>query len=280
MAVLAIDPTRKKTGGALLGDRIRMNFIDPDRVFMRSLATRDSRNELTISIRDSIAILRAAGFDLIIVETPGIGQGDNTITDFCDLSVYVMTSEYGAPSQLEKIDMLDFADLVVLNKFDHKNSMDALRDIRKQYRRNHDLFEAADEDLPDSGDRGQQFQRPGTGPCSSRASWSLLKKKKLADWEVPAAVSYSISEQSGSAVIPTERENYLWDIAGVIQSYHRETDESVRLVKRIESLREAGEEVGGAASLQKKLGELEEKLDPEIRELTTQWRETRASYER
>jgi methylmalonyl-CoA mutase len=276
LAVLAIDPTRKKTGGALLGDRIRMNFIDPARVFMRSLATRESKNELTISIRDSIAVLRAADYDLIIVETPGIGQGDTTITDYGDLSVYVMTSEYGAPSQLEKIDMLDFADLIVLNKFDHKNSMDALRDIRKQYRRNHEIFTGPDDALPVVATVASNFNDPGLNVLFEKLM-GMLKDKGLVDWEVPRIEDYSLKDQSRSAVMPTERENYLWEISNTIGHYHEQTQKAAKDVRMLESLREVAGEFDRAA-VKQKLKERESKLDPEISDLLAKWNALRGQY--
>ncbi|MGB5343297.1 MAG: cobalamin-dependent protein, partial [Thermoanaerobaculia bacterium] len=148
IAVISVDPSKRKSGGALLGDRIRMNAVYHPRVYMRSLATRQSNLALSKYVRESIEICKAAGFDLVIVETSGIGQSDTEIVEHSDVSMYVMTAEYGAATQLEKIDMLDFADLVVINKFDKGGSLDALRDVRRQYRRNHQVFEGDDEDLP------------------------------------------------------------------------------------------------------------------------------------
>lgn len=162
IAVLSIDPSKQKSGGALLGDRIRMNSVHHPNVYMRSLATRDSRREINDSLESIIAATKAAGYDLIIVETSGIGQGNSAIVEICDFSIYVMTCEYGAPSQLEKIDMLDYADMVVINKFDRKGSDDALRDVRKQYRRNHNLFELPDDQIPVYGTIASQFNDRGT----------------------------------------------------------------------------------------------------------------------
>ena len=156
MAIISVDPSKRKTGGALWGDRIRMNAIHPDiakgRVYMRSLATRQSNLSLSKHVKEAIEICKAAHFDLIIVETSGIGQSDTEITEHSDISLYVMTAEYGAATQLEKIDMLDFADVIAINKFDKRGSLDALRDVRKQYRRNHNLWDTPDDALPIFGD--------------------------------------------------------------------------------------------------------------------------------
>jgi methylmalonyl-CoA mutase len=161
LAVISVDPSKRKSGGALLGDRIRMNAVYHPRVYMRSLATRQSNLALSKYVRASIEICKAAGFDLVIVETSGIGQSDTEIVEHSDLSMYVMTAEYGAATQLEKIDMLDFADLIVINKFDKGGSLDALRDVRRQYRRNHRSFEVEDEALPIFGTVASQFNDPG-----------------------------------------------------------------------------------------------------------------------
>src|SRR5690606_9698588 len=161
IAVLSVDPTRRKTGGALLGDRIRMNSIQGPNVFMRSLATRSAGSEISAALGDAIAACKAHGFDLVIVETAGIGQGDAAIVPFVDVSLYVMTPEFGAASQLEKIDMLDFADLVANNKFDRKGAQDALRDVRKQVQRNTEAFRAAPEDMPVFGTIAARFNDDG-----------------------------------------------------------------------------------------------------------------------
>jgi len=161
LGIISIDPTKRKTGGALLGDRIRMNSIFNARVYMRSLATRQANLALSKYVKDAINILKAAGYDLVIVETSGIGQSDTEIVDHSDLTMYVMTPEYGAASQLEKIDMLDFADLVAVNKFDKRGSLDAMRDVKKQYQRNHKLFSADPESMPVYGTTASQFNDPG-----------------------------------------------------------------------------------------------------------------------
>ncbi|RYD87993.1 MAG: methylmalonyl-CoA mutase, partial [Sphingobacteriales bacterium] len=161
LAIISVDPSKRKTGGALLGDRIRMNAINNPRVYMRSLATRQANLALSKHVQEAVDICKSAGFDMVIVETSGIGQSDTMITDYCDVSLYVMTPEFGAATQLEKIDMLDFADVVAINKFDKRGALDAIRDVRKQYKRNHRLFEAKDDELPVYGTMASQFNDPG-----------------------------------------------------------------------------------------------------------------------
>src|SRR5690606_18730451 len=161
IGIISVDPSKRKTGGALLGDRIRMNAIKNPRVYMRSLATRQSNLALSKHVAEALDILKVAGFDLIILETSGIGQSDTEIMDYSDASLYVMTPEYGAATQLEKIDMLDFADLIAINKFDKRGALDALRDVKKQYKRNHNLWETNDDDLPVFGTIASQFNDPG-----------------------------------------------------------------------------------------------------------------------
>jgi methylmalonyl-CoA mutase len=161
LAIISVDPSKRKTGGALLGDRIRMNAIINPRVYMRSLATRQSNLAMSKYVKDAVSIAQAAGFDLIILETSGIGQSDTEIIDHSDVSMYVMTPEYGAATQLEKIDMLDFADIIALNKFDKRGSLDALRDVKKQYARNHKIWDEAAESIPVFGTIASQFNDPG-----------------------------------------------------------------------------------------------------------------------
>jgi methylmalonyl-CoA mutase len=277
LAVLAIDPTRKKTGGALLGDRIRMNFLDPNRTFMRSLATRESKNELSISIRDSIAVLRAAGYDLIMVETPGIGQGDASIVEYSDSSVYVMTSEYGAPTQLEKIDMLDFADLIVLNKFDHKNAIDALRDIRKQYRRNRDMFDCADEELPIVATTASNFNDSGLDVFFDRVI-ELIQAKGFSERNQSRQALDSSKSAIPWHVIPIQREQYLWDISEIIESYHKETEKAVAMCRKLEAIDEVSKEVPGV-HLEEKKRHLESLLDPEIKHTIDTWNDIKLRYQ-
>ena len=161
IAIVSVDPSKRKTGGALLGDRIRMNAVNNDRVYMRSLATRQSNLALSVYVNDTLDILKATDFDLIILETSGIGQSDTEIEEHSDVSLYVMTPEYGAATQLEKIDMLDFADIIALNKFDKRGALDALRDVKKQYKRNRGMFEAGDDEVPVFGTIASQFNDRG-----------------------------------------------------------------------------------------------------------------------
>ena len=207
VAIVSVDPSRRRSGGALLGDRIRMNAIDSPRVFMRSLATRQSNLALSRHVRHAIDICKAAGFGLVIVETSGIGQSDTEIVDHADLSLYVMTAEYGAASQLEKIDMLDYADVIAINKSDHRGSLDALRDVRKQYRRNHNRFEGADEDLPVFATVASQFNDQGVNRLYAALAARL---DELAGR--PATSSPGPGDNRPHPVIPPERVRYLAEI--------------------------------------------------------------------
>ncbi|MGI9221870.1 MAG: methylmalonyl-CoA mutase family protein [Woeseiaceae bacterium] len=213
IAVLAVDPTRRRTGGALLGDRIRMNSLRSDRIFMRSIATRRQHLATSEMLGDHISYLKSLGFDMIIVETAGIGQSDSEIVDLVDFSIYVMTSEYGAASQLEKIDMLDFADLIILNKYDKRGAEDALRDVRKQWKRNHVAFQTADEDIPVYPTIASQFNDPGISYVFAQLCERLVEKTGLdkADWT--SNIDTSIREPRATAMIPGSRIRYLAEIA-------------------------------------------------------------------
>ena len=276
IAIIAIDPSRKKTGGALLGDRIRMNSLHPDRVFMRSFATRESESELTNATKDSIDILKAANFDLIILETPGIGQGDIAVTEYCDLSIYVMTSDFGAPTQLEKIDMLDFADLIVINKFDHKNSLDSLREVRKQYRRNHNIFEVSDNELPVLGTVASNFTDPGVDTFFAQFI-KTLNNKKLVNWHIPECDGFSTDESSISVIINPDKEYYLSDISNTIRSYHKKTEDELTKIIRFESFQTISKEAG-YNHLKEDAQKAEEKIDPEFRKLLSWWEEKKKEY--
>ncbi len=239
VAVLAVDPTRRRTGGALLGDRIRMNSLRSDRVYMRSIATRRQHLATSEMLGDHIRYLKSLGFDLILVETAGIGQSDSEIVDLVDFSVYVMTSDYGAASQLEKIDMLDFADLIVLNKYDKRGAEDALRDIRKQWKRNHLAFEVPDDDVPVYPTIASQFNDPGV-------SWMFVElcrrvNEKLGNESalpVPT-IDVTVREPRATAMIPGSRIRYLAEIAERGRDVNRHCDTQADAASRLQHLYEA-----------------------------------------
>jgi len=216
IGIISVDPSKRKTGGALLGDRIRMNAISNPRVYMRSLATRQSNLALSKHVSEAVDILKVAGFDLIVLETSGIGQSDTEITDHSDVSLYLMTPEFGAASQLEKIDMLDFADVVAINKFDKRGSLDALRDVRKQYKRNHQLWDANDETLPVLGTIASQFNDPGTNKLYTVLMRTLVEKAG-ANLKSQFAVSGEMSEKV--FIIPPNRTRYLSEISETNRAY-------------------------------------------------------------
>ncbi|MCA9655842.1 MAG: cobalamin-dependent protein, partial [Myxococcales bacterium] len=234
VAIISVDPSKRRTGGALLGDRIRMNSIDDPRVFMRSLATRQSNLALSRYVRESIDVCRAAGFDLVIVETSGIGQSDTEITEHSDVALYVMTAEYGAATQLEKIDMLDFADLIAINKFDKRGSLDALRDVRKQVKRNHQRWDASEEQMPVFGTIASQFGDPGTNVLYRRLMDTIVERTGAplrSSFEPSAAMSEK------RYVIPPERVRYLAEIVESSDAYDAFVAEQSALARSMYQLR-------------------------------------------
>ncbi|HEY1313168.1 MAG TPA: cobalamin-dependent protein, partial [Steroidobacteraceae bacterium] len=238
VAIISIDPSRKRTGGALLGDRIRMNAIESDKIFMRSLATRDTGTEISAALPEVLACCKISGFDLIIVETSGIGQGESAIVPLVDLSVYVMTPEFGAASQLEKIDMLDFADFVAINKFDRKGSEDALRDVRKQYQRNHEWFTRDPATMPVYGTMASRFNDDGVTALYQAILPRLQEKGlKLGSGKLPQANVKASSR--GRAIVPPERVRYLAEIAELLREFHRSVDAESRIARERQSLRTA-----------------------------------------
>jgi len=230
VAILSVDPTKQKTGGALLGDRIRMNAIFSPNVYMRSLATRGSKSEVSNAIQDAIQIVKAAGVDLIVVETSGIGQGDAEISQISDISMYVMTSEFGAPSQLEKIDMIDYADLIVINKFERKGSEDARNQVRKQYQRSHLLFEHDLESMPVYGTIASQFNDPGTNAVFA-ALVGKINEKTGTKWNF-SEKQIEISEKR-DIIIPVNRQHYLREIVDTVRNYHKQIAAQVKLARKL-----------------------------------------------
>ena len=230
IGIVSVDPSKRKTGGALLGDRIRMNAINNPRVYMRSLATRQSNLALSKHVQEAVDILKAAEYDLIILETSGIGQSDTEILEHSDLSLYVMTPEFGAATQLEKIDMLDFADLVAINKFDKRGALDALRDVKKQYMRNHNLWDTHQDDLPVFGTIASQFNDPGINTLYKAVMDQLVEKSK-ADLKSTFNISKELSEKM--FVIPPARIRYLSEIAESNRSYDQKVNQQVSLAQRL-----------------------------------------------
>ncbi|MFC7685846.1 fused isobutyryl-CoA mutase/GTPase IcmF [Ureibacillus sp. GCM10028918] len=282
MAIVSVDPTKQKTGGALLGDRIRMNAIFDQRVFMRSLATRGSRTELSASIGDVLDIVKAAGFDLIIVETSGIGQGDAEITKYTDLSMYVMTSEFGAPTQLEKIDMIDYADLIVINKFERKGSEDALRQVQKQYQRSHELWSVNLDKMPVYGTIASQFNDKGTNSLFA-ALVSKINEKFSFEWKT--SYDLFVKTQKQDVIIPNNRRYYLREIADTVRNYHKNASQQVELARKlyqlegtIQQILEKTPEDVLVKSLESLADAVKGELSAESKRILQNWEKIKESY--
>ncbi|TQM78286.1 methylmalonyl-CoA mutase [Saccharothrix saharensis] len=281
VAVLAVDPTRRKGGGALLGDRIRMNCLDGDRVFFRSLATRRAGSEVPEGLADAIVACKAAGFDLVVVETPGIGQGDAAIVPFVDLSLYVMTPEFGAASQLEKIDMLDFADVVAINKFERRGAEDARRDVARQLVRNREAFGASWEDMPVFGTSAATFNDDGVTALYQHLRGELAQRGlDVAEGALPV-VAGRVST-SAATVVPPTRVRYLAEIAETVRGYHRATETHVDAVRRVAHLRAARAELEAAghdtAAITSLLESAHKQVDAVSAELLASWPEVVEAY--
>ncbi len=242
IAVISVDPSRRRTGGALLGDRIRMNSVAGETTFMRSLATRQANLAMSPHVADAVAVVKAAGFDLVFLETSGIGQSDTEIVDSSDVAVYVMTPEYGAGTQLEKIDMLDFADVIAINKSDRQGAEDALRDVRKQYRRNRLAFDADEADLPVVATIASQFNDAGTQELYER----ILRAVDAAGFGSFADVPHRGGAPSRGPLVPRSRTRYLSEIADAVRVYNDDTERSAALAADVQSLSRASELVESA----------------------------------
>jgi len=247
IAVVSVDPTRRRTGGALLGDRIRMNSLRSQRVFMRSMATRRQHAATNVVLKDCIAFLKSLGYDLVIVETAGIGQSDSEIVDLVDFPMYVMTSDFGAPSQLEKIDMLDFAELVVLNKFDKRGAEDALRDVRKQWKRNRTAFTMKDEDVPVYPTIASQFNDPGISWMFANLCRLLREKLSLPEDRWSPAIDTSLKEPRATVLIPGNRVRYLAEIAEQGRSINKRIESQAEIADRAQAYWQSLESLGDTA---------------------------------
>ena len=294
MAVISIDPSRRKSGGALLGDRIRMNAIGPwsrggssasAGVYVRSLATREAGKEISTALPEAVAACKAAGFDLIIVETSGIGQGDAAIVEHVDLSLYVMTPEFGAASQLEKIDMLDFADFVAINKFDRKGAMDALRDVAKQVQRNREAWNAKPEDMPVFGTMASRFNDDGVTALYQAIVQALhTRGMRVQQGRLPRVGTRHSTHQT--PIVPPARSRYLAEIADTVRGYHRIVADQTCLAREAQQLRESGrmlhEAIPHKTSAVQAVGDLaaqrEARMLPQARKLLAMWPQMQQAY--
>lgn len=278
IAIISVDPSKRKTGGALLGDRIRMNAISDDRVYMRSLATRQSNLALSKYVRDSVNVLKAANYDLIILETSGIGQSDTEIIDHSNVSLYIMTPEYGAATQLEKIDMLDFADVIAINKFDKKGALDALRDVKKQYQRNHDLWDVDPEAMPVFGTIASQFNDPGTNNLYAKII-ALLNEKCNAGFK--STLFASAQESEKVYIIPPQRVRYLSEISENNRKYDENITKQSLIASElyaIDKLIKTGK-YKNTEELQTAYDKLKQDLDGDIVRNLESWPAKKAMYE-
>ncbi len=278
IAVISVDPSKKKTGGALLGDRIRMNSISSPRAYMRSLATRESDKALSQYVTEALQICKKAGFDLIILESAGVGQSDASILEHCDVSMYVMTPEYGAPSQLEKINMLDYADVICLNKFDKAGALDALHDVRKQYKRNYNLWDAKDEELPVVGTIAAQFNDAGVNTLFDKLIKVIAEKTGN---DFGSHVAFAKSGGMDGSIIPPKRVRYLAEISETISEYDSWVKEQSGLATQlyqIEGVLQTVKSSDAVEELNKIKSNIEEKLTPSNKKLLSNWSTVLESY--
>ena len=284
IAVISVDPSKKKTGGALLGDRIRMNSIHNPRAYMRSLATRESDKALSEYVQEAIDICKAARYDLIILESAGVGQSDASILDHCDVSMYVMTPEYGAASQLEKINMLDYADIVCINKFDKAGALDALHDVRKQYKRNNSLWEARDEELPVVGTIAAQFNDSGINELFEQLMESISGKTGTEFGGKIIHHAHSSETTSQSQIIPPRRVRYLAEISEEVFKYNKLAKEQSDIAYKLYQLKGAitlmSDNHTAVEGLEKVIADLERQLYPLSKKLLDEWETVRSSYKK
>ncbi|HLS35287.1 MAG TPA: fused isobutyryl-CoA mutase/GTPase IcmF [Bacillota bacterium] len=278
IAIVSIDPTKRRTGGSLLGDRIRMNAIFNDQIYMRSLATRQSGSEVSAAIEEILDVLRASDVDFIIVETSGIGQGDAAITDITDLSMYVMTAEFGAPTQLEKIDMIDFADFIVINKFEQSGAEDALDQVRKQYERSRMLFHEDQEKFPIFGTIANQFNDEGMNALFASVV-DKLNEEYGWNYEIPFD-RHKLAEKQ-SMIIPNDRRYYLREISETVRDYHKKVEEQREVATKLYQLEGTKEILGEDAdvsAIKQTIEQYEDKLTNESKKLLDSWDETKEAY--
>jgi methylmalonyl-CoA mutase len=278
IAIISVDPSKRKTGGALLGDRIRMNSINNPRVYMRSLATRQSNLALSKHVQDAVNIVKAANFDLIILETSGIGQSDTEITDHSDMSLYVMTPEYGAATQLEKIDMLDFADVIAVNKFDKNGALDAIRDVKKQFKRNNELWESDNDDLPVYGTIASQFNDPG---MNTLYKVIMNKLDEISEKDLKSQIESTQQLSKKIFIIPPKRIRYLSEIAEDLRNYDKWVEDQSSVAQNLFSIQKT-KELAEDQELEEKLNALYEKksldLDHQNLHIIENWQGKKDNY--
>ena len=280
IAIISVDPSKRKTGGALLGDRIRMNSINNERVYMRSLATRQANLSLSPYVHDAVNIVKAAGYDLVILETSGIGQSDTEIADQSDIAMYVMTPEYGAATQLEKIDMLDFADIIAINKFDKRGSLDALRDVKKQYQRNQELFDKDVSLMPVYGTVASQFNDSGVNELY-RAIKNIISEKTKANFNSNTETTTEVTEKL--QIIPPNRVRYLSEISDLVRNYNNWTEKQAEIARNLFAIKTTASLTSNnlkdvEISLNELYKQTELDLDPKNKQILDNWKNKVENY--